>query len=64
VGKYITHDVYVSYAHQFGQPVLSWVHVNANQATVEWRFARHFQLDTSYGDAGVGGADLVFKYRF
>jgi autotransporter translocation and assembly factor TamB len=63
IGKYLSSQLYVSYVHQFGT-LPGRVRVNSNQATVEWRFARHFQLDTTYGDAGVGGTDLVFKYRF
>ena len=34
------------------------------QFAVEWRFARRFELDTTYGDAGAGGVDFAFRYRF
>ena len=63
VGKYLTPKIYISYVHQFGttqglQPR------NSNEATVEWRFAKHTEIDTTFGDAGVGAADLLFTWRF
>ena len=64
VGKYITPRIYVSYVHQFFASPQILQRANANQATVEWRFARHFELETTYGDAGVGGMDFSFRYRF
>jgi translocation and assembly module TamB len=63
VGKYVTTDVYVSYVHQTGQPNALYP-INNNQVNIEWRFARRFEIDVLYGDAGVGGADFVFRWRF
>ena len=63
VGKYVAEDIYVSYVHQFGSPH-ALLRINQNQATVEWRFARRFQLDVTYGDAGVGAANIGFRLRF
>jgi hypothetical protein len=49
--------------HQFGSQN-SLIPVNSNEATVQWRFARRAELDTSFGDAAVGSADLYFRWRF
>src|SRR5262249_38960590 len=54
VGKYITEQIYVSYVHQFGALQLGTRRLNANEASVEWRFKRHFEINTMFGDAGVG----------
>lgn len=63
VGKFITPRLYLSYSHQFGGPI-SFQPRNANQATIEWRFARRLHLGTTYGDAGVGAVDIYYTTRF
>jgi translocation and assembly module TamB len=63
IGKYLRDDVYVSYVHQFGQPN-GLRRINSNQAQIDWRFKRHYSIDTMYGDAGVGAADFTWSYRF
>ncbi len=63
LGKYITEKIYVSYVHQFNAPV-GITAVNSNEAHVEYRFLRRFELDTSFGDAGVGGLDLFWAIRY
>lgn len=63
VGKYLSDNVYLSYVHQFGSS--SGLHrLNSNEAHVEYRFLRRFELDTVFGDAGVGGIDLYWTYRY
>ena len=63
VGKYITDSIYVSYVHQFGQP--NTLHkINSNEANLEYRFKRHYEVATKFGDAGVGSVDLYWSYRF
>ena len=37
---------------------------NQNELRLEWHFLRNFQLEADYGDAGEGGADVVFRHRF
>jgi hypothetical protein len=37
---------------------------NTNQAEFEYRFARHYSIDTMYGDAGVGRVELFWKLRY
>ncbi len=63
VGKYLTENLYVSYVHQFGQPTPNTVS-NANEAHVEYRFKRDYEIDTSFGDAGAGGVDLYWIHRY
>ncbi len=63
VGKYLTENVYISYVHQFGPPP-GLVVTNSNEGHVEYRFKRRYELDTSYGDNGVGGIDLYWTIRY
>ena len=63
VGKYLTESIYVSYVHQLGA-VLGLRRLNRNQLQLEYRFARHFEVETSYGDNGVGALDLYWDHRF
>jgi translocation and assembly module TamB len=60
VGKYITERIYLSYAHIFGAPV----NANQNEAHVEYRMTRRWMLETIFGDAGQGGLDALWTYRF
>ncbi len=63
VGKYLTDNIYVSYIHTFGQQI-SLRPVNSNEAQVEYRFAKRFTLQTVFGDAEVGGVDLLWRLRY
>ena len=63
VGKYLTDNIYVSYVHQFGEPA-GLRRVNSNEAQLDYRFAHHYEIDTVYGDAGVGAADLYWTIRY
>jgi len=60
VGKYITERIYLSYAHIFGAPETA----NQNEAHVEYRMTRRWMLETIFGDAGQGGLDALWTYRF
>ena len=60
VGKYISERVYLSYAHVFGANE----YTNENEAQVEYRFTRRWMLESVFGDAGVGGVDVLWTYRY
>ena len=60
VGKYITERIYLSYAHIFGAPD----NANQNEAHVEYRMTRRFMMESIFGDAGQGGLDALWTYRF
>ena len=63
VGKYITESIYLSYVHQFGAP--TGIHpVNSNEAQLQYRFKRHYQLETKFGDAGVGAVNFYWSLRY
>jgi len=63
IGKYITDSVYLSYAHQFGS-TSGTRRVNANEATLEYRFLKRYQLETAFGDAAVGRLNFYWTIRF
>ena len=60
VGKYVTERIYLSYAHIFGAPD----NANQNEAHVEYRMTRRVVMETVFGDAGQGGLDTLWTYRF
>jgi autotransporter translocation and assembly factor TamB len=60
VGKYITERIYLSYAHIFGAPD----DANQNEAHVEYRMTRRLIMESVFGDAGQGGVDALWTYRF
>jgi autotransporter translocation and assembly factor TamB len=60
VGKYVNDRVYVSYAHRFGATERQ----NANEAHAEYRISAHWLAETVFGDAGVGGVDAFWIYRY
>jgi autotransporter translocation and assembly factor TamB len=60
VGKYVTERIYLSYAHVFGAPD----NANQNEAHVEYRMTRRLMMETVFGDAGQGGLDTLWTYRF
>jgi len=60
VGKYITERVFLSYVHVFGANDQE----NRNEAHVEYRMTRRWLLQTTFGDAGVGGLDVFWTYRY
>ena len=64
VGKYITDSVYVSYVHQFGSTFVGTQRFNANEADLEWRFKKHYELEKGFGDAAVGKVNLFWTIRY
>ena len=63
VGKYIADSIYLSYVHQFGTP--TGIHpINSNEAQLQYHLKRNYQIETRYGDAGVGAIDFYWSYRF
>ena len=64
VGKYITDTIYVSYVHQFGSTFVGTQRFNANEADLEWRFKKHYELETAFGDAAVGRVNFYWTIRY
>lgn len=64
VGKYVTDTVYVSYVHQFGSTLVGTQRVNSNEADLDWRFKKHYDLETAFGDAAVGRVNLYWTIRY
>jgi translocation and assembly module TamB len=64
VGKYITDTVYVSYVHQFGSTFVGTQRFNSNEADLEWRFKKRYELETGFGDAAVGKVNLFWTIRY
>jgi len=64
VGKYITDTVYVSYVHQFGSTFVGTQRFNSNEADLEWRFKKRYELETAFGDAAVGRVNLYWTIRY
>jgi autotransporter translocation and assembly factor TamB len=60
VGKYISERIYLSYAHVFGAAE----NQNRNEAHVEYRVTRRWMVETIFGDAGVGGVDALWTYKY
>src|SRR5262249_31083329 len=60
IGKRLTNRIVLSYVHLFGAPE----NANQNEAHVEYQISRRWLLQTSFGDAGVGGADVFWTYRY
>jgi autotransporter translocation and assembly factor TamB len=59
IGRFISDRVYVRYTQRFGAQ-LGRSAVNANEARAEYRLGRGFELDTTFGDEGVGGVYLFW----
>ena len=64
IGKYITDTIYVSYVHQFGSTFVGTQQFNTNEADLEWRFKKHYELETAFGDAAVGRVNLYWTIRY
>jgi len=60
VGKYVSERVYVSYAHVFGATETQ----NSNEAQAEYHISPRWLAQTVFGDAGVGGFDAFWTYRY
>ena len=60
VGKYITERLYVAYRRVFGASALE----NSNEGLMEYRISARWLLMAMFGDAGVGGLDLIWNLRY
>ena len=60
VGKNLTDRVYVGYSRIFG----AGENENSNEGRFEYRMSRRWVLQSEYGDAGVGGFDLMWTTRY
>jgi len=60
VGKYLTRRLYLGYRRVFGASTEE----NANEALLEYRISARWLLMALFGDAGVGGLDLLWTYRY
>jgi translocation and assembly module TamB len=59
VGKYLTERLYLGYRRVFGASSLE----NTNEGLAEYRISAHWLLMALFGDAGVGGVDLLWNLR-
>jgi autotransporter translocation and assembly factor TamB len=64
VGKFLTPTIYISYVHQFGNTMVGTQHFNSNEADVNWRFYKNYELDTAFGDAEVGHVNVFWTIRY
>lgn len=65
IGKFITDTLYVSYIHQFGNTMVGTrQRRNANEANLEWRFKKRYELELAFGDAAVGRVNLYWTLRY
>jgi translocation and assembly module TamB len=60
-GTYVTDDVYVGYSGKLGPTTYR---ENSNAVRLEYQFAPHWSFETEFGDARVGGADLIWSRDF
>jgi len=60
VGKWITDNLFLSYAHSF----VADPNENSGEASLEYRFRKRWLIEGYYGDRGAGGLDLLWTKRF
>ena len=60
IGKYITKRLYLGYRRVFGASD----NENRNEALLEYRITARWLLMAVFGDAGIGGLDLVWSHRY
>lgn len=60
VGQRITRDLVLTYQANLSADEDE----NTHEARLVYEITRYLNLDTSFGDAGVGALDLVFRWRF
>lgn len=60
LGKWITDRIFLSYNYA----IQAEEDENRNEATVRVLFGRGWMVEASYGDRGVGGADVLWIRRF
>jgi autotransporter translocation and assembly factor TamB len=59
VGRYLTERLYLGYRRVFGASAQE----NANEGLLEYRISAHWLLTALFGDAGVGGLDVLWNLR-
>ena len=62
VGRFVSDRVYVQYSHRYGSRIGRSA-ANADEASAEYRLGRGFEVDTTFGDAGVGGVYLFWTAK-
>lgn len=62
VGRFVSDRIYVRYEHRLGSGIGRSA-VNTSESSAEYRLGRGFELDTSFGDAGVGGVYLFWTAK-
>ncbi|MCK5796881.1 MAG: translocation/assembly module TamB domain-containing protein, partial [Deltaproteobacteria bacterium] len=60
VGKYLMERLYLGYRRVFGASNEE----NANEGLLEFRLSARWLLMAVFGDAGVGGIDALWTYRY
>ncbi|MBI5549768.1 MAG: translocation/assembly module TamB [Deltaproteobacteria bacterium] len=61
-GTYVTERIYVGYRRNFGaEPERG---ENTNEVRVEYQLSPRISIETQYGDAGRGGADVVYTREY
>ncbi|MCB9557967.1 MAG: translocation/assembly module TamB domain-containing protein [Deltaproteobacteria bacterium] len=60
LGKYLTRRLYLAYRRVFGASNDE----NSNEGLLEFRISARWVLSAVFGDAGVGGLDLGWTYRY
>jgi len=63
-GTYLTDKIYVGYAHRFGVDKKAQDPENEKEVRFEYLLAPRWTLEVTYGDAAVGGADLMWTRDF
>ena len=59
-GVQVTSDLYLEYSGNLGAEEDQ----NVNEAHAEWRISRRWSLDTTLGDRGAGGLELLWSYSY
>jgi autotransporter translocation and assembly factor TamB len=64
LGKFIRHNIYVSYTHQLGATTTELHRANTHQVDFEYRPARQYVIGVRYGDANIGAIDFSWTLRY
>ena len=59
ISRYLTERLYIGYRRVFGASSQE----NTNEGLMEYRISARWLLMALFGDAGVGGLDLVWSFR-
>jgi translocation-and-assembly-module (TAM) inner membrane subunit TamB-like protein len=62
VGRFVSDRIYVGYEHRSG-PNMGRSAANANEARAEYRLGHGWEVDTIFGDGGVGGIYLFWTKK-